>query len=112
MSRVFVFEQFDKSAIDTRKLADFGPVVFLFDRNIRQRAGLLNTDELTENILQALRAGNFDPDADLICLAGPMLAVVQLTAVAVSEWGAVKFLLWDSVQRVYTERELGYVPAN
>lgn len=102
--RVFVFEETKQ---DVRRAATYGEIVYLFGAS-RQRSALFECDAVSDEIVTALEEYGFNPALDFVCVTGHIVSIALLTAAVVSNWGRVKFLLYDAIQKTYHERALGY----
>lgn len=102
MARIFVFEHTD---LDISQLWKRGDVTYVFASGESRRA--LRDDNLEEQIISQLTRFNFDPEKDYLALVGSQLSLVILTTAAVSLYGEIKTLAFDSVSRGYYERKIG-----
>ena len=102
--RVFVLEK-PKRQIDSRKLAKFGVVSYLFRSG--QRASLFDTERCIGQISYALRQANFDPESDYIAIVGDTIATVLTVLQADRLAGRrINLLLYSATRKDYTPRKV------
>jgi hypothetical protein len=103
-ARVFVFEHVRQDLSNAR---DFGTVTYLFD-NKRARSRIFDCVAVQAEILRALQDENYNPKVDLLCITGHLIPMTLLVAAVVCEYGAPRVLYFDTLQKTYFERTIGY----
>jgi len=104
-SRVFVVER-PRPNIDLRCAEKFGELVLLFEAEDR-RCSVFHSEQYGLAVLERLRAKNFDPLLDLLCVAGSMVPVTIAIAAAVLRYGRISVLLYNAAESSYVERTIG-----
>ena len=99
--RVFILEP---CHVDTAPAARYGELVTLLPG---RRNSPFDTREYEVEVLARLKAENYDPDEDIICLAGKIICVSVLCAAVAREYGAFGALLFDAGGCRYVRRVIG-----
>lgn len=108
-AKVFLFEQPSNDSIDISSAAKFGRIQYIFKPVPREksRSSIWETEALGREIAEALLHRNFDPARDYLCISGHQISVAIMLATAITEYGLVKVLFFDTKDRVYVPRTLG-----
>ena len=101
MSRVIILEP---CHVDVSSADRYGELVTLFPG---RRSSPFDTDEYEAEILSGLKSISYDPDEDVICLAGKIVCVSVLCALLAREYGAFGALLFDASGCRYVRRVIG-----
>ena len=101
-SRVFVIEPV-RNYIDISKAQKYGEIIYIFNHEDR-RCSAWEHVHFGQEILQRLKALEFDSKTDFICIVGAMLTV-SITAITVAQhYDKFNILLFNSVNDAYVKR--------
>lgn len=84
----------------------YGQVQYICPKAV-PRPAVMETDELTQVILDYLVKINYDKDIDYFAVTGGMLSCAICVAAIGNEFGQFNALLYDQRNRGYTSRRLG-----
>ena len=102
MNKVILIEK-PKPSIDIKKASSFGEFVYLFNGKDR-RCSAFDTIKYQREMLRRLKAAEYDPENDYICVAGSVL-ILAICLVAISQvYDRFKVLLFSSTESRYVER--------
>lgn len=97
MNRVFLVEP--NNRYDLRAAESFGRLVYVVDK-----LNPYNTTDSAQQLLDGLKANNFNPQEDFLCLTGHTLPVAFLLSMASELYGSVRLLMFESRTSTYRER--------
>lgn len=100
MAQVIVPEA--STRYNTDPAREYGELAYLTDR----RVDPMNPEGVVSLFRSRLMDLHFDPEEDFICLTGHQLVTALFLAVAVSDYGAVRVLMFDARTSKYRERVL------
>jgi hypothetical protein len=104
MPRCIVLEPCKNSL---EKVKPFGEIFYLFPPSIR-RAAIFDFRQFALDIGDRLQEVGYDPDNDIIVLAGGMVAMSSFIAVVAGEWGCkIPILAYNANKDEYFESCLG-----
>lgn len=100
MQRVFVIAP---TAQDIQSAKEHGDFVYLFDRLPPPFSPTFALDSW-----QKMKDNDFDPDNDILLMAGPQVATAQWLAAVVSQYTWCRALLFDATSHKYVSRTMGF----
>ena len=106
-SRVFILEKID--GYNSANAEDFGRVVYLFERGVRDRNTSIWQNGFKDEILDTLEDYCYDPEQDYFAVSGQTVPNQIVTTTLVGYYGQIKGLLFDSKTSKYREAILGDV---
>lgn len=88
------------------KVSEFGELVYVFPPN-GSRPSIFDFERFSLDIENKLEDLKYDPEKDLIVIAGGLVAMSTFVAVLSSLWGKFKVLVFDSKRDNYFESAIG-----
>lgn len=88
------------------KVKDFGELIYIFPPN-GSRPSIFDFERFSLDIEDRLEDLKYDPEKDLIVIAGGLVAMATFVAVLSSLWGRFKVLVFDSKRDNYFESVIG-----
>lgn len=101
--RVYLFEE---TEFPITGCSIYGDVQYICPKAVA-RPAVMQTNELTDMILQFLTDNNYDKDKDYFVVVGGLQTNTIAVAAIANEFGQFNALLYDRHNRSYTSRRLG-----
>jgi hypothetical protein len=101
--RVFLVEG---TKHETKTLEKFGSLIQVFGTH-RRRSSMWDPVFRNEEIAGALAFYGYDPQVDFIAVTGPVNIVAMAIGSLVAQEGAIKTLMYNSVEQAFVEVVLG-----
>jgi len=102
MAKVFIIEH-PRNNIDVSKAADFGEIIYLFDKDDR-RCSAWDHKRFGRRVLGRLKELGYNPTDDYICVVGAMLIVINSIIAIAQSHEAFTLLMFNSVENAYVSK--------
>jgi len=99
--RAFVLEP---TRLDVSQAREFGELHYIFDAG--ERRASIWSEEFQAEVVENLKRANFDPEKDLLVIAGHLVPIVLSLTTLLRVHRAVSVLFYSAVDRCYIERKL------
>lgn len=104
-NRVFILKT-TKRHFDISSTGVFGDVVYLISED-EHIPSVFDTVAYQNALVTRLRAYDYDPTRDYVCVVGAMVPVTNFIVCVAKEWRIFKVLLFSSTENKYVERTFG-----